>query len=191
MRPRIQHCWKRLHHHETAWHSAPWGHCSLFHEAVMHRLDWPLGISWRLSVDLPAYILTIIYTALILPYLTYNIEIWYGAYNNMIELIFILQKEAVRCINALPYNHRTTNYFSSRHVQSLPELHKYFVVNFLYKYIISGRNIPGFTHYTLITMNIIPEMKCSMFSHGIISLNHSSPLGTEAYRFVERSFFLH
>ena len=37
------HCWKveTLAISETAWSSALWGHCPLFHGANLHRLDRP------------------------------------------------------------------------------------------------------------------------------------------------------
>ena len=32
---------RHLQHPGTAWSSAPWGHCPLFHGAKLHRVDGP------------------------------------------------------------------------------------------------------------------------------------------------------
>ena len=57
------------------------------------------------------------------------------------------KKKSIRCINALPQNHHTSTYFNSMQLLKLPELQQYFVLIFLYKYIISVRNMSGFTQH--------------------------------------------
>ena len=48
---------------------------------------------------------------LVMPYITYGIDVWYGAYKSTTEQVFLLQERAVRYINSLPYGEHTTPYF--------------------------------------------------------------------------------
>ena len=110
---------------------------------VTLKLLKSIEILRRLSDFLPRDILKTIYTALILPYLTYAAEITFGAYLNTTDRIFVLQKKPIRCINALPYNHHTSHYFKDMQLLKLSDLHKYFVLIFMLNKIILRNDLHG------------------------------------------------
>ena len=70
---------------------------------VTLKLSTSIGILHRLSAFLPRDILKTIYTALILPHQAYVVEVWFDAYSNATDRIFVLQKKLINCTNTLPY----------------------------------------------------------------------------------------
>ena len=68
-----------------------------------------------------------------MPYILYEIEIWYGIvqYNN--DRIFKLQKKAIRAINCLPYNTHTNYYFKSMQLLKIDDIYKQQVLLYMFK----------------------------------------------------------
>ena len=77
------------------------------------KISKSIGILYRLNSYMPQNILRTIYNTLILPYISYAIEAWYGAPENIRHWVFVLQKKAVRAINSLSYNSHIEEYFKN------------------------------------------------------------------------------
>ena len=82
------------------------------------------GLLFRLNNILPTESLYLMYSALLVPHITYGIEIWHGALQANRDRLFKLQKKAVRAINCLPYNEHTHEYFKSMKILKTDDLHK-------------------------------------------------------------------
>ena len=80
-----------------------------------------------------------LYTSLVLPYLTYAIEVWYGAYKNITEYVNVMQKRCIRYINLLPYNHHSTNYFKQMNILKLADSYTYHLIIFMYRSLVIDR----------------------------------------------------
>ena len=81
---------------------------------------------------LPIKPLKSIYSAFVLPYLNYAIEIWYAGYKNVMERIFILQKKAIRADNNLDFNAHTSNSYLEMKTLKLEDLHKFKISVIMY-----------------------------------------------------------
>ena len=68
---------------------------------ILSKVSTYLGILRKLSGYLPVEILKTLYLSLVLPYLTYAIEVRYGTYKNTTEKIFVLQKNLFVSLNRL------------------------------------------------------------------------------------------
>ena len=91
---------------------------------IRSKLSKYIGILHRLKFTLPYSALLTIYNSLVLPHITYGIEIWYSAPKYIKDQIFILQKKAVRAIHALPWNSHTHEYFKMSKLLKLEDLYK-------------------------------------------------------------------
>ena len=91
-----------------------------------------LGIMCKLREFLPLRVLKSLYYALIFPYITYSIEVWYGAPKYLKDEIKILQKRVIRCMNFLPYNEHTALYLGRMNMLTVE--HLYFSNIALYMY---------------------------------------------------------
>lgn len=109
-------------------------------EYISVKLSKSLGIIRKLSFYLPFDILKMLYSSLILPYLSYGIEAWFATYKNITEKINIIQKKSIRCINLLPYNSHTSEYFKNMNLLNLNDQYNYQIAIFMYKTINSGSN---------------------------------------------------
>ena len=74
------------------------------------------------------------YSALLVPHITYGIEIWHGALQANRDRIFKLQKKAVRAINCLSYNAHTHEYFKSMKILKIDDLHKLRICTYMFKH---------------------------------------------------------
>ena len=95
----------------------------------------------KLRSYIPREILITLYNSLILPYLTYALEVWHDAFLNETERVFVLQDKSIRIANALEYNAHTTSYFRSMQALNLPDLYKYHLLIFVYKSLILKENV--------------------------------------------------
>ena len=69
----------------------------------------------------------------VLPYIHYGIEIWYSAFKNVTEKIFILQNKAIRATYNLPYNDHTSKYFKCGCLLKLPDLYNLKIASIMFK----------------------------------------------------------
>ena len=91
---------------------------------ISNKLSRSVGILNKLKVFLPFEALKSIYSAFILPYLNYAIEIWYAGYQNVTKRIFVLQKKSIRAVNNLDFNAHTSASFLSMRTLKLEDLYK-------------------------------------------------------------------
>ena len=82
---------------------------------------------------MPIKILKTLYQSLIVPYLTYGIELWFSASNTLTNRVQILQKKAVRAMNCLPYNAHTHDFFRDMRLLKLYDLHNIALMTDMYR----------------------------------------------------------
>ena len=104
------------------------------------KVSRSLRVLCKLSGYLSVEILKTLYLSLILPYLTYAIEVWHGTYKNTTEKLFVLQKISVRIIKSLNNNDHTTSHFRELQLLKLSDLYKYHILVFTYKTLILKEN---------------------------------------------------
>ena len=73
------------------------------------------------------------YCSLILPYLTYCVEVWGNTYKTILQPIFILQKKAIRIINKTEYLAATNPLFIHNNTLKLEDIVKFNTATFMYK----------------------------------------------------------
>ena len=106
--------------------------------ATSSKLSKTIGILYKLNKYMPLRIMKTLYETLILPYLTYGIEIWYSAPANYTNMLNIIQKKAVRAVNNLPYNHHTNSYFIDLRLLKLKDLYTTSLMTDMYRRVASG-----------------------------------------------------
>ena len=107
---------------------------------ISTKISKSVGILYRLNSYLPSDILKLLYNSLILPYLTYGIESWYGAPRYMSGKVSVLQKKAIRNVFNLPYNSPTNQYFKSNNILKLSDLYNLSLCSHVFNYIKSPDN---------------------------------------------------
>ena len=108
-----------------------------FKEEIAHisnKCSKFVGILFRLNSFLPVQILKTLYSSMILPYLNYGIEAWFGANMTERNKIFILQKKSIRAIHRLPYNAHTNDYFKANKLLKVQDLYKLNLCSIVYRY---------------------------------------------------------
>lgn len=73
------------------------------------------------------------YNSLILPYLTYCVEVWGNSYKSNTELIYKLQKKAIRFVHNVGYKEYTNPLFLKSHIIKFSELVKLKTAQIAYK----------------------------------------------------------
>ena len=100
---------------------------------VSNKIAKIVGVLYRLNKILSTDHLKTIYSTLLVPHITYGLEIWYGSLQGNRDRIFKLQKKAVRAINLLPYNEHTHDAFKSMGILKLDDLSKFMLSVFTFK----------------------------------------------------------
>ena len=80
---------------------------------------------------------------MILPYLSYGIEAWFGASSTDSNKILILQKKSVRAIFNLPFNDHTNDYFKNNNILKVNDLYKLNLCSLVYRYTQPAVNLPN------------------------------------------------
>ena len=68
----------------------------------------------------------------------YGVEIYFGAPDDILERIIILQKKIIRFINSLPYNTHTGYFFKSMNVLKVKDIHSFSMSTRAFKF--NGRH---------------------------------------------------
>ena len=76
-----------------------------------------------------------LYNSLILPYLNYGIESWYGAPRYSSDRVQVLQKKAIRAVHSLSFNDHTNEYFKTDKILKLVDIYKINLCSHMYNYI--------------------------------------------------------
>ena len=101
--------------------------------SICNKISKVIGMLFRLNTVLPLDALKTLYSSLLVPHLLYGIEIWYGILQLNDDMIFKLQKKAIRAVNCLPYNSHTNDYFKSMKLLKLNDLYKQRVLFYMSK----------------------------------------------------------
>ena len=99
-----------------------------------------IELLYKLNRFLPETILKTLYTSLIRPYSSHDIEAWHGTYENNTSKIFVLPKKTIRTINNLADNEHTNTYFKCNTIQKLSDQYKLQVSNYIFQLLHSNIN---------------------------------------------------
>ena len=77
--------------------------------------------------------LYILYNSMIVPYLTYCVEVWGNACKTYTKSIFILQKRVIRLITRKQYRDPTNSLFLQLKVLKFHDLVDYCILQFMFK----------------------------------------------------------
>ena len=86
-----------------------------------------------------------LYNTLFEPYVKYSVEVWGSAATSHLNGIHKIQKAAIRVVNGLPYDAHTANYFKQSEILPVFNLHKYQVLQLLYKALNQNLNVNLFS----------------------------------------------
>ena len=93
-----------------------------------------IGILYRLKDFLSQNSLTILYNAIVLPYLTYCNIVWGNCSSTKINSILLLQKRALRLITNSSYRSPTDSLFSQLKILKISDIHTIQTAIFMHKY---------------------------------------------------------
>ena len=110
---------------------------------ISNKCSKSIGILFRLNSFLPTKILKTLYSSMILPYLNYGIEAWFGASRTDRNKIFILQKKSIRAIYRLPFNAHTNDFFKTNNILKINELYKLNLCSLVFKYTRPSIDLPS------------------------------------------------
>ena len=102
-------------------------------ESICNKISKTIGILYKLNKFMPINILKTLYDSLIMPYLSYGIELWYSAPDYLTNRVEVLQKKAIRAINNLPYNSHTHDYFRDMRLPKLGDLYSIHLMTDMYR----------------------------------------------------------
>ena len=111
---------------------------------ISSKTSKTIGLFYRLNKIFPLNILKTLYHCLIVPYISYGIEIWYGAPQTESTRIFVLQKKVIRAMNSLPYNFHTNIYFKLLNLPKLDDIYKLYIGKYVF---LNLEKFPVNSHY--------------------------------------------
>ena len=84
---------------------------------------------------------------MILPYLNYSIEAWFGAAQVDTNKILVLQKKSLRAVHSLPFNAHTNDFFKSNAILKINDLYKLNLCSLVYRYTQPMVDLPSATRF--------------------------------------------
>lgn len=102
-------------------------------ENVKRKISKIIGILYKTKDILNKASLYILYCSLLLPYLTYGVEIWGHTYKTNTQSIFKLQKRAIRIINHSSYIQPTNPLFIKLNTLKFHDLVEFKTAQIMYK----------------------------------------------------------
>ena len=99
----------------------------------MPLLDRTVAILYKMKNIINKKSLQTLYNSLILPYLTYCVEVWGNTYKTIISPIFILQKKAIRIVNQAEYYASTNPLFLNNCTLKFDDIVKLNTAAIMYK----------------------------------------------------------
>ena len=129
-----------------------------------------------LSFYLPPDILKILYNSLVLPYLSYGIESWYGALRYMSGRVQIMEKNAILAIYGLSYNSYANQHLKDNNILKLTDFYNLKLCSHVFNYFKLPNNTLQFRPHSLIlehktrhkTNSITPRYKKSHTQSGFM-----------------------
>ena len=125
---------------------------------VRNKMSKSIGILYKLKSYVPQSILISLYNTLILPYITYCIVVWGNASKSRMDVIFRLQKKAIRICTNSNYRAHSAPLFKRSRTLNVYDLFKFYTA------------ILGFQYF----QNILPTTIFSMFSTNDQIHNHNT-----------------
>ena len=104
-------------------------HVSHLSSKISRTLEFLFKLRNLMSVD----IMKSLYYALIFLYITYVIEVWYGAPGYVKKEIEILQRKTIRIINFLPYNDHTPAHFKRMNSLTVDKVFSLNIALYMYR----------------------------------------------------------
>ena len=89
------------------------------------KLSRSVGILQKHNSFFPEKGLKNLYYTLVHPYLNYNVELWFGASEYMLEKVRVLQRKSLGAVFNLPYNDHTNSFFKNSLILKLDECYKF------------------------------------------------------------------
>lgn len=105
---------------------------------IQGKVSKSISIINKAKYYIDYHALRLLYCSLILPYLTYCVEVWGNNYKSSLHALIILQKRAVRIIHKAKYYEHTNPLFLQSKLLKLLDLVDFYTVQFLFK---ANRNL--------------------------------------------------
>jgi len=102
---------------------------------IKSKIAKTLAILSKIKFILDSKALKILYQCLIVPYMTYCVEIWGNTYKTTIKPILLLQKRAIRLINKTDYYHPTNKLFINSNLLKFYDLVEFKIAKIMFKII--------------------------------------------------------
>ena len=142
---------------------------------VTNKLAKMCGILYRIRNNLTPESLTSIYYTLCYPHLIYCVSVWACTWQSFIKKITIAQNTIFRCIFYLNKFESTRNIMYTQNFLTFTNIHKYFVMLSIYKYLTQYCGGQPFslvrTSYNIRGNNvnlIIPQYRTTLFKHSVL-----------------------
>uniref|UniRef100_A0A672GUJ2 Reverse transcriptase domain-containing protein n=1 Tax=Salarias fasciatus TaxID=181472 RepID=A0A672GUJ2_SALFA len=100
---------------------------------VKTKISQTIAVLYKLKESLHNNSLFLLYNSLIIPYLTYCVEVWGNACKTYIEPLFLLQKRAIRVVNGSGYRDHTNPIFIKLKSLKMKELVELNLLKTMYK----------------------------------------------------------
>ena len=100
---------------------------------VRSKISKTIAILYKIKDIINKNSLYTLYCSLVLPYLTYCVEVWGNTYKTITNPIFMLQKRAIRIINKMDYLSPTNPLFITKNVLKFQDLVNLNTAIFMYK----------------------------------------------------------
>lgn len=107
---------------------------------VKSKMSKVIAILYKAQVFISQHSLVVLYHSLLIPYMTYCIEVWGNTYKTNTNPIFLLQKKAIRIICNKSYCEPTNPLFSTLQILKFWDLVDYVIIQFMYK--VKNRLLP-------------------------------------------------
>ena len=115
-------------------------------EQIRKLIAPKVGVISQIRHHVPKSILLLIYNSLILPHISYCLEIWGNTYPTLLEPILLLQKKVVRLISFADYHAHTAPLFKTLGILNIHQLCKYKICLFVFD-LNDNRYAHDITHY--------------------------------------------
>ena len=113
---------------------------------IDHKLNWKshiqyvrakvarnIGVLGKAREVLNYRSLLMLYNTLILPYLSYCLEVWGNIYSSNLQPVVLIQKRAVRIVHKVSFREHTNNLFLASGIMKLPDLVVFKTAQFMFK----------------------------------------------------------
>ena len=100
---------------------------------VRNKVSRSIGILYKARDLLNYHSLYMLYNSLILPYLTYCVEVWGNTYQNNLKSLITIQKKAIRIVHKVGYQDHTNVLFLASKTLKFLDLIKFKTAQIIYK----------------------------------------------------------